>query len=256
MVIYNNYMNITTIDEFFNKINIYNATELDSVKFLLYFHQKFENNYEIDFETIKQELTKYRRGAINFSRLKKNITSNNMFVKGRKKDTFSISRRYFNKIDQECIKLVDIEPEKITENKSIIPNEYYKTKLKYIIKLFQQINCCYENKCYDAAALMMRRLTEVLLILNFQQFGIEDMILVTPSELKYKNLSEIISITKDNAVKLHFDKDMLKILTKVKDLGNYAAHKITYNVHKEAIEEIKTSYQILIQQLLNNANAF
>ena len=43
-------------------------------------------------------------------------------------------------------------------------------------QLIYQINHSYANNCYDAAAVLMRRLFEVLLVLSYQNNGIDDQI--------------------------------------------------------------------------------
>lgn len=237
-------------------VNLNKLTELDACKYLVYFHYKYEGNIETDFSTIKDELKSFRGGNINFSRLKSNITKSKLFIKGKSKNSITLNRKYIEIVEKEIselLKNLDNE-DTIDENKSIVPSSYFNIKYKYLLKLFKQINCCYENNCFDATALLMRRLMEVLLILNFQYFRIENLILKSSNEVMYKNLSEIIDITRSNAITLHIDKEMSKSLLTFKELGNYAAHKTTYNVHKQAISEQITNYQILIQQLLNNIN--
>lgn len=46
----------------------------------------------------------------------------------------------------------------------------------YLDRLIRQVNCSYASNCYDAAAVLMRRLFEVLLVLSYQHFGIDDRI--------------------------------------------------------------------------------
>jgi hypothetical protein len=156
----------------------------------------------------------------------------------------------------DLINVFTFDDDEIVENKSIIPESYFKIKLRYIIKLFEQINFCYENNCFDAAALMMRRLSEVLLILVFENNNKANLILSSDKEYRYKNFNEIILIAKQNAINLRLDNDVLSTLNKAKDLGNFAAHKITYNTHVQAIDVVIKDFQIMIQQLLNLINVY
>ena len=60
-------------------------------------------------------------------------------------------------------------------NKGGIKAEYDRKfcgKRPFLTRLIQQINFTYGHNCYDACAVLMRRLFEVLLVLAYQNKGI------------------------------------------------------------------------------------
>lgn len=112
----------------------------------------------------------------------------------------------------------------------------------------QQINASYENNLYDCAAVIMRRLLEGLLVLSFQNAGIESEI-IDKSGKRHVALDQIIKIAEQNealALSANTKKDMMLF----KDLGNYSAHKIWYNCTRGDIKPHILKYRAIIEELL------
>ena len=61
----------------------------------------------------------------------------------------------------------------IDSDSELIDEQKFVGKRKYLDQLIYQINHSYANNCYDAAAVLMRRLFEVLLVLSYQNYGID-----------------------------------------------------------------------------------
>ena len=64
----------------------------------------------------------------------------------------------------------------IDSDSELIDEQKFVGKRKYLDQLIYQINHSYANNCYDAVAVLMRRLFEVLLVLSYQNYGIDDQI--------------------------------------------------------------------------------
>ena len=119
----------------------------------------------------------------------------------------------------------------------------------YLNKLVLQANKCYEEKCYDACATMLRRILEILLIKSYEELGIEKSI--KDSNGNYFLLETICNDAKTNAtLNLSRIKNRLDILS---NIGNYAAHRITYNTTKKDIDEIKIDLRVMLEELLYKA---
>ena len=62
-------------------------------------------------------------------------------------------------------------------------------------------------------------------------------------------LSEIVADAKTNAV-LSLSRNTKQSLDKIRDIGNFAAHKIFYNTKKSDIDGIQLEYRATVEELL------
>ena len=137
------------------------------------------------------------------------------------------------------------------ESKSeIIDEQKFVGKRKYLDQLIRQINHSYANNCYDAAAVLMRRLFEVLLVLSYQNLGIDDEIKDTSGN-GYLMLEGIVNNAKNNQIlKLSRIK---KEFDTFRMVGNFSAHNITYTAGKKDIDDIKLNYRVMLEELYSKA---
>lgn len=137
----------------------------------------------------------------------------------------------------------------IESDSELMDEKKFCGKRGYLDKLIKQMNCCYKNNCYDACAVLMRRLFEILLILSYQKLGIDNEIKDTSG--KYFMLEGIVSNAKNNhtlnlsRIKLEYDK--------IRDMGNSSAHGITYIASEKDINDIKHKYRAAIEELFDKA---
>lgn len=139
----------------------------------------------------------------------------------------------------------------ISSDSELLDESKFCGKRGYIDSLIQQINHSYANNCFDAAAVLMRRLFEVLLVLSYQAHGIDDEI-KAPNGNGYIMLEGIVANAKNNSTlklsrtKTHFDD--------IRNLGNYSAHSITYLSSKKDIDDIRIHYRAVLEELFYKAN--
>lgn len=96
----------------------------------------------------------------------------------------------------------------------------------------------------------MRRLFEVLLVLSYQNLGIDDEI-KDPSNNGYLMLDSIVGNAKNNqTLKLSRIKKDFDTFRKI---GNFSAHNITYTAGKKDIDDIKLNYRVMLEELYNKA---
>lgn len=136
----------------------------------------------------------------------------------------------------------------IVQNGTIIPTVLFEGLSSNFQRLCEQINSSYENNLYDCTAVMMRRLLEGLLVLSYQNLGIESEI-TTKDGVYHIVLDKIIKNAESNQI-LKLSSNVKKDLSLFKDLGNYSAHKIWYNCTKQDIEVHILKYRVIIEELL------
>ena len=141
----------------------------------------------------------------------------------------------------------------IESDSEIIDEQKFSGKRQYLDQLIYQINHSYANNCYDAAAVLMRRLFEVMLVLSYQNLGIDNEIKDSAGN-GYIMLDGIVKNAKNNqTLKLSRIKNEFDTFRVV---GNFSAHNITYTAGKKDIDDIKINYRVMLEELYNKAGLF
>jgi len=138
----------------------------------------------------------------------------------------------------------------VVSDSELIDETKFCGKRGYLTQLIKQINSSYKNNCYDACAVLMRRLFEVLLIHVYQNFNIEGSI--KSAEGKYHSLEKIVSDAKGNNT-LNLSYRVKKDLDVIRGIGNLSAHSITYAAGRKDIDDIKINYRVALEELFNKA---
>jgi hypothetical protein len=145
-------------------------------------------------------------------------------------------------------------PEQITfENGAqIIPLNLFHGTRQFLSKVVIQINQTYEHSCYDACAVMIRRMLEMLIILTFENYGLES--LIKDASGNYFMLSGLIPIYM-NQSKWTLSRNTKSSLGYVKDLGDFSAHKLHYNAQRGDIDKILDKYHLrtIFEEMLYHA---
>lgn len=96
----------------------------------------------------------------------------------------------------------------------------------------------------------MRRLFEILLVLTYQNYGIDDQIKDSTGK-GYIMLDGIVKNAKNNQVlkisRIKNDFDTFRLV------GNFSAHNITYTAGKKDIDDIKINYRVMLEELYDKA---
>lgn len=122
----------------------------------------------------------------------------------------------------------------------------------YVERVVEQVNVTYEHGCYDACAVMTRRLTETLIIECFEAKKIDHKIkdpagnFLMFSGLIDKTLEE----SDDSNGVWNLSQNAKKGLKKIKDKGDLSAHNRRYQAHRSDIDEIKDMLRVVTQELI------
>lgn len=241
--------------DFMEKTELIEKSECEKAKLLCYFHYKENSELLFSMSQILELFVQCGFNIPNSSRLKSKLT------KGKEK-SFIISKEKPSAIEFIPAVLQSIEKSyaglwqdyiTIESSSEIIDEQKFIGKRKYLDQLIRQINHSYANNCYDAAAVLMRRLFEVLLVLSYQKLEIDD-------QIKDSNGNGYIML--DGIVKNAKNNQILKI-SRIKNefdtfrmIGNFSAHNITYTAGKKDIDDIKINYRVMLEELYNKAGLF
>ena len=238
--------------DFIEKTELTEKSECEKAKLLCYFHYKETTELLFSMPLILSLFAQCGFNTPNSSRLKNKLT------KGKEKAFFD-SKGKATTIEFIPAILQSIEKNygflwqddiTIESSSGIIDEHKFIGKRKYLDQLIYQINHSYENNCYDAAAVLMRRMFEVLLILSYQNFEIDDQIKDATGNV-YIMLDGIVKNAKNNqTLKISRIKSEFDTFRKI---GNFSAHNITYTASKKDIDDIKVNYRVMLEELYNKA---
>ena len=138
----------------------------------------------------------------------------------------------------------------IESHDELIEEAKFCGKRPFLTRLIQQINFTYGNNCFDACAVLMRRLFEVLLVLAYQNKGIEADI--TQPDGSHKMLEAIVKDAVQNKT-LGVPARISKNFNAFREVGNNSAHSITYTAGKLDIDNIARDYRVMMEDLYNRA---
>jgi hypothetical protein len=238
--------------DFIEKTELAEKSECEKAKLLCYFHYKETSELIFSMPLISSLFVQCGFNAPNSSRLK------NKLIKGKEK-AFVNSKGQAAMIEFIPAILQSIERNygllwqdniTIESSSEIIDEQKFLGKRKYLDQLIYQINHSYANNCYDAAAVLMRRLFEVLLVLSYQNFGIDDQIKDSTGN-GYIMLDGIVKNAKNNQIlkisRIKSEFDTFRMV------GNFSAHNITYIAGRKDIDDIKMNYRVMLEELYNKA---
>ena len=160
------------IEEFNRIADLHSRTEIEKVARLAFYLSENKDQDEFEVGEVSSLLIALGYAQPNQTRLKAKIQKSRVFVKGSKANRFRLSVTAKNSI-RETLPNIS-ESEEILSDDSLVPEILFsETRRQYLIRLAQQINAAYEHNLFDACALLMRRLLEILLIHCFEHSGLE-----------------------------------------------------------------------------------
>ncbi len=129
----------------------------------------------------------------------------------------------------------------------ILHRKIFEKTRGYIEQIVDQINLTYENTCYDACAVMIRRLIEVLIIETYDKHG-------TSSEIcdidgNYFFLDELINRA-STSTHWKLGRNTKNGLKKLKSIGDQSAHSRRYNAKRPYIDDIVHDLRVVTEELL------
>lgn len=238
------------LEQFSSLASLPDKTELEKIEYLAFYFLENKEQAEFTVSDMCTMLVSLGFAKPNATRLKGKITKSIAFVKGGKKDLYRLSVKRIASLRAEFPDLS--ESEEILSDDSLLPEILFKeTKRQYLIKVAQQINSAYENNLFDACALMMRRLLEILIIHCFESEGIEDQI--KDADGNYQNLKTLINKAKSRP-EIKLSTDVKKDIDEFRELGNLSAHRVRYNCRRDDIRPLRLGYRAVIEELLYAAS--
>lgn len=128
-----------------------------------------------------------------------------------------------------------------------LPSEIWKDTRDYIERIAEQINGCHQYGFYDAAAVMIRRLIETLLIETYEHLKRQSEI--QDADNNYFMLDEIISRATSQKG-LNLSRETKKHLPSVKKLGDLSSHSRRFNAKRPDLDKIAFGVRVIVEDLI------
>lgn len=138
----------------------------------------------------------------------------------------------------------------VTEDPLIPVEILNKAKRGYIAVVGKQINKSYELQLFDACAVMMRRLLEIVIIEAFEKHGLKAKI--TDANGDYLHLSNLVSLAMSESA-WNLSRNAKKYLPQVRDVGHMSAHGRYFTAQRSDIERLRQSFRIITEEFLHHA---
>lgn len=230
--------------EFAHKIAFLRIDHIGRAIALLWYYRQTQEYEERSASELAKDLHEENFPKPNVTLLKDSLKRSKYTIKGKQKDTFQLDVRKIPELDSKYAALLKLR--KHHPSDTIIPSEWAKGTRAYLEKIVNQINGCYELGHFDCCAVMCRRLMESLIIevyiSNKRHHEIQHNRLFLPLE------KLITHICADGRVPL--SRNAPKTMTRIKEIGDTAAHDRVYITQQQDIDDIKHKYRRMIEELL------
>lgn len=229
--------------QFINIVDLQSKTEIEKVKIIAFYESYTKQQFDFDLNEVLDILRSIGYPISNYSRLKGYLAKSTDFKKSSSKEKYMIVPTVRHQLQNEYAKFLDSGEEILFSNEVLDPNLFL-GKRGFLDRLIKQINNCYSNNCFDACAVLMRRVFEIALILAYENNGVESEIKINGD---YVMLERIVANAVQNTT-LHISRSRNEY-DAIRDLGNFAAHKIHFNTRKSDIDNIKQTYRVCLEEL-------
>lgn len=231
------------IHQFINIVDLQSKTEIEKVKIIAFYDSYTKQQPDFDLNEVFDLLQSIGHPISNHSRLKGYLAKSKEFKKTNSKEKYMIVPTVRQKLQNEYAKILYNEEEILSSNE-VLDSNLFLGKRGFLDRLIKQINNCYSNNCFDACAVLMRRVFEITLILAYENNGVESEIKINGD---YVMLERIVANAIQNTT-LHISRSRNEY-DAIRDLGNFAAHKIHFNTRKSDIDNIKQTYRVCLEEL-------
>ena len=225
--------------------NFSSRTEIERVELIAYYNY-IQGKKTFKLNDVLSTLYDSGHPISNVSRLKNNLSKSRSFRKISEGEYLLLPKA--REKWEGSITGLEYDENQIEYENELLDEKLFCGKRGFLDKLIQQINHCYEAHCYDACAVCMRRVFEITLILAYEKLGIQDEI---KKDGEYMMLERIVANAINNKTlglsRLKKEYDLIR------EIGNYAAHRILYNTRKKDIDDIKQIFRVCLEELYYKA---
>jgi hypothetical protein len=182
----------------------------------------------------------------NRSRLSTALRSSSLVSRGARAASVRLNPKHKPKLDAQYGPIVG-PARKITvrDNGAVIPSGTVPLDRRYIERIVAQVNEGYTAGHYDSAAVLLRRLSESLIIECYVRLGRQSEIQMDSSFFMLDSLLAYFQADKQIAK----SRNLVRHLRKIKEVGDTAAHSRSYITKQADIDDIKFDARRALSEL-------
>lgn len=236
--------------DYIHAVGLNDQKQVDQAVLICYYHFKETGESQFEPKGIQALFSDFGFNAINVTRVKKALLEKHKMrtLKGMQ-STLEFVPTILQELESQYASLwIDIES--IESSSELIDENKFCGKRGYLDKLIKQINHTYGHNCFDACAVLMRRLFEILLVLTYQNTGNEAVI--SKPDGTHFMLEAIVKDAVQNKA-LGIPARISKNFDAFREVGNNSAHSITYTAGQKDVTDIQRDYRVMMEDLYNRA---
>jgi len=195
---------------------------------------------------VSKKMTELRIGNPNRGQLERDLKKSSDVIKVG--DRFQIKA---GRTDYIRSLIKDVEDKPIVDlSDAYIPKEIWRGTRNYIEKVATQLCGCWEQHFYDAAAVMLRRFAETLIIEAYETLKRE-------SEIKdpddnYFTLGKLVDKACGTGG-INLGREAKTALKEIKEQGDRSAHNRRINAVRPELEKVRSGARTAVEELINIA---
>lgn len=233
------------------KIDLCDKTEIEKVKLVATYLAVYEKTHEFSLDKALSMLEQVGCRVSNKSRLNSYLSKDKKFRKISKTSEWSLNPTAIRNLYALYKEKLE-DTHSIESNSELLDETKFCGQKSYLDSLISQANNCYKNHCYDACAVLLRRIFEIALVLAYRCNNIEKEI--QNNDGSTFMLEKIVTNAINNQTLKLSKRNIQQEYNAIRNLGNYAAHKIEYNTSLKDINDTKTIFRVRLEELYHKAS--
>lgn len=238
------------IDEFCRRLVV--LSELDTLHkalSILWWSTEYGGSPEMTAGEITRAMRDSGLGNPNSTQLAANLKKSSFTLKN--KDRFRLKAGSGSDIREWLKPAIDCVMPCVDQERGYLPEAVWKKTRGYMERVCEQLNGCYQYGFLDAAAVMMRRIVETLIIEAYEHLNRDDEI--KGPDGNYYMLSGLIDkCLGSNGLAL--GREAKKALGEIKKTGDRSAHNRKTNAVKTDLDNVATGLRVVVDELVNIAD--
>lgn len=233
-----------TLDEFCRRLSTlegYTATQYAEAMLWFVDHQK--SGAEKTQGELARIIHEHGLGKPSSTTLGQNLARSKRTIRGRSGFKLRASAR--DVIANELDAILEALPAQVDTRAGYLPEAVWRDTRGYIESVCWELNGCVQFGFCNAAAVLIRRITETLIIEAYTAAGREAEI--QDNDGHYFMLSGLISAAKTG---LGMGRDAKKSLNSIKTLGDRSAHNPRFNATHGDLEKLEDGVRVVADELI------
>lgn len=234
------------LEAFVRRLGNDNFTETESALALIWFSTHAGDGAEdITAKEVAALMVRHRMsGNVNSSRLGQKLAKHPQLVRGRRLGSFRIRAADDAALSQRFSDHMDLSKAPVSDH--FISASIHLGGRRHLDQIRREANGSYERAFYNAAAVMCRRLTEMLLIEALEEAGAATHMRDISGNLL--GFSDLIALGQSGRF-LKLSRTAPNALQKVKEIGDGAAHHRHFLVTKRDLDVLNPGLSMLVTEL-------